>query len=126
MIKKMIISLLILMIVAVFVFSTTSFANADNFKTTPFENGNGAKGGEAVTGILGSILDIVRVAAIGIGLIMITVLAMKYMMAAPEARAEIKGSAIRYILGAVIMFGSAGILTIVEQFASTNIGKGDA
>ena len=71
----------------------------------------------------GGILAIVRIAAVGIGMIMLTVLAMKYMLAAPEARAEIKGSAIRYVLGAVLMFAAAAIMQIIDSFTKTSLGS---
>jgi hypothetical protein len=52
---------------------------------------------------------------------MLVVLAIKYMSAAPGDKAEIKKHAVVYVTGAIVLFGSAGILSIIEQFASTNI-----
>ena len=52
---------------------------------------------------------------------MIVVLAMKYMMAAPGEKAEIKKHAVVYIVGAVVLFASSGLLGIIQDFASTNI-----
>ena len=52
---------------------------------------------------------------------MLVVLAIKYMSAAPGDKADIKKHAVVYVTGAVVLFGSAGILSIIEKFASTNI-----
>ena len=48
---------------------------------------------------------------------MITVLAMKYMLAAPSEKADIKKHAIPYVVGAIIMFSVSGILSILQNFA---------
>ncbi len=91
----------------------------DNFDTSRFENHSGSAASESVKNMSGGILAVVRIAAVGIGLIMLTVLGMKYMLASPGDRAEIKGSAIRYILGAVIMFAAAALLSIIASFTET-------
>lgn len=82
-------------------------------------DGSGAK--TAATNIVGAILDIAKIIAVGVALIMLVVLAIKYMSAAPGDKAEIKKHAVVYVVGAVVLFASAGILGIIENFASTNI-----
>lgn len=67
--------------------------------------------------IAGSVVSIARVVCVGVAIIMITVLAMKYMTAAPSDRADIKKHAIPYVVGAVIMFAASGILGIIQDFA---------
>ena len=52
---------------------------------------------------------------------MLAVLAMKYMSAAPGEKATIKKHAAVYIVGAIVLFGAAGILNIIETFATKNI-----
>ena len=83
----------------------------------------GESGDDAVTGpfqkIGGAIITVARVACTGIAVIMLIVLAIKYMSAAPSDRASIKKSAVQYTVGAMIMFAAAGILTIIQKFAST-------
>ena len=48
---------------------------------------------------------------------MLTAVAIKYMSAAPGERAEIKKHAVPFVVGAVVLFASSGILTIIQQFA---------
>lgn len=70
-----------------------------------------------VTNIIGSILHITRIIGTGIALIMLTVVAMKYMISAPGDRAEIKKHAIPFVVGALVLFGSTQILGIIQKFA---------
>ena len=83
-------------------------------------DGSGAK--TAATNIVGAILDIAKIIAVGVALIMLVFIAMKYMSAAPGDKAEIKKSATIYVTGAVILFASAGILNIISEF-SNNISE---
>ena len=76
--------------------------------------------GEAVNSIeliAGTVITIAKVITTGVAIIMLIVLAMKYMLSAPEDRATIKKHAVVYIVGAVILFGATGILSIIENFA---------
>ncbi len=75
----------------------------------------------STTNIVGAILQVARIVAVGVALIMLTVLAIKYMSSAPNEKAEIKKYAVVYIVGAVVMFAASGILTIIQKFAEGNI-----
>ena len=65
-----------------------------------------------------TIIAVMRVIAVGIAIIMIIVLAIKYMLAAPGDKADIKKHSTTYIIGAVILFAVSGLLTIIQKFAS--------
>jgi len=69
--------------------------------------------------LMNQILGIVQVVAMGIAVIMLVVLAIKYISAAPSEKADIKKSMITYIVGAVLLFGATGILQIVKTFTNT-------
>lgn len=73
----------------------------------------------SVTTIAGSVISIAKVICAGIAIIMITVIAMKYMMAAPSEKADIKKHAVVYVVGAVIMFAATAILQIIQNFATS-------
>lgn len=64
-----------------------------------------------------TIIKGVRVIAMGVAITMLTVLAIKYISAAPGDKADIKKHAVVYVVGAVILFGVSGILTIIGNFA---------
>ena len=115
--------LLIIFIIAIFLISIFSnvyaLSGADitgNFTgTTDFE-------GRAKIGkLVGGILDAVRIATAGVAIIMLTVLGAKYMLSSPNDRAEIKKSATLYVVGAIVMMGASFLVTIIRDFATTNI-----
>lgn len=70
--------------------------------------------------ILKVILGVTQVIGVAIAIIMLVVLAIKYISAAPGDKAEIKKHAVVYIVGAVVLFAASGIIGLISQFA-TNI-----
>lgn len=89
------------------------YSEVSTLATTSVTNG----AVDATNNIAGSVISIAKVVCAGVAIIMITVIAMKYMMAAPSEKADIKKHAVVYIVGAVIMFAATGILTIIQNFA---------
>lgn len=73
------------------------------------------------SGILNIILGIVQVIGIAVAVIMLIVLAIKYVSAAPGDKAEIKQHAVVYVVGAVVLFGASGLLEIIKQFTGEAI-----
>lgn len=85
---------------------------------------SGDVNGEAATRagqISSTALTVIQVIGIAVAVIMLMVLGIKYMVASAADRAEIKKHAIVYVVGAIIMFGAAGIVGIIKDFA-TGIG----
>ena len=76
---------------------------------------------KSVQHIIGGVLTVVQVVGSGIAVIMLIVLAIKYISAAPSDKAEIKKHAVVYVVGAVVLFAATGIIGIVRNFASQNI-----
>ena len=69
--------------------------------------------------IIGTILDVVRIIGMGIALIMLTYVGIKFMLASPSERANIKQYSMNFIIGAFILICGVGLLTIVKEFALT-------
>lgn len=74
---------------------------------------------KSVTNVSGAVLTVARVICVGIAIIMLIVLAIKYMSSAPGDKATIKKHAVVYVVGAVVMFASSGILGIIQKFSSS-------
>ena len=72
---------------------------------------------DSMKNMLGAILTVTRTVAVGVAVIMLLVLAIKYISAAPGDKAEIKKHATVYVIGAVVLFAASGILKIIELFA---------
>lgn len=124
--RKVIKIVLIFLIIFIFsnlfinITSRASFSSIDvNFVTDGAKDSSGTA--KSVNSIVGSVLTVCQVAGSGIAVIMLIVLAIKYLTAAPSDKADIKKSAMIYIVGAVILFSASGILGIIRRFATTNI-----
>jgi len=65
--------------------------------------------------IIGVILSFIRIIAIGIAIIVITYLGIKYMSAAPNEKANIKNQLITFTIGAVLVLSATAILDKVHS-----------
>lgn len=132
MVKKLKVALIIMVaIFTISVFTSTvmgadSKINSMGWETqiTDIDTKSGTEyGADMDTGkvdsLMGKIVSVVRIIAIGVAIIMISVLAMKYLMAAPSDKADIKKHAVVYVVGAVVLFGASGILGIIIDFSKT-------
>ncbi len=73
---------------------------------------------DKVNTITATIITSIRVIGICVAIVMLLTVAMKYMTAAPGDKADIKKSAIQYVVGAMVLFGVVGILGIINKFSS--------
>ena len=71
-----------------------------------------------VNTITGTIITSIRIIGVAVAIVMLLTVAMKYMTAAPGEKADIKKSAIQYVVGAIVLFGVVGILGIINQFST--------
>lgn len=71
----------------------------------------------SVNNIVASVITIARIVGVTVAIVMILAVAMKYMSAAPGEKADIKKSAVVYVVGAIVLFAVTGILTIISKFA---------
>lgn len=79
---------------------------------------------DKVTIIMASVLDVIRLAGAAIALIIILVIGIKYAVASVGERADIKKYAMNYVIGALILFGASGILTIIQTVIKESITTG--
>jgi hypothetical protein len=123
--KKIAKNLLIAMVILIMGLSTISqvFAVSAGDITGKFNGSSGSslEGSSKVKNIVGGVLDAVRIAGAAIAIIMLSILAMKYMISSPNDRAEIKKGATVYIVGAVVMMGASALVTVIKDFAIGNI-----
>ena len=67
--------------------------------------------------MLSTVLSVVRYVGVGIAIIMLIVLAIKYMSTAPEAKAEMQKTLLPYFIGAVVLFAATSFVDIIRTFA---------
>lgn len=120
--KKILIILMCMLLITILINSTISEATSIYDKVKTMAGDTSQDSNSAVTSvkdIAGSVITIAKVVCAGVAIIMITVIAMKYMLAAPSEKADIKKHAVVYVVGAVIMFAATAILQIIQNFATS-------
>ena len=68
-------------------------------------------GGKQVAGIASAI-------GVAVAMVILIWLGIKYITASPDGKADVKKSALPYIIGAVVLFAASSILGLVATFAS--------
>lgn len=96
------------------------FAGNPNFNVD-FENSSGVpdKLNNLTNNTLGTAISIARIAGIAIAIVILMVIACRYMIASPGDRADIKKHAIPFVIGAIVLFGATGILEIIVNAAKS-------
>lgn len=120
--KKVIlrIALILLVIAMMFCIVNNLTYAADNFDFNSFEGKTAdAKITKPVNDALGAVLNVIRIVGTGIAIIILAVIAMKYMMAAPSDRADFKKGAMQYVVGAVVLFGAVNLMNILVKVIPT-------
>ena len=85
--------------------------------TIPEPNYNAAgtkgiqQGGQNIAGMA-------AVLGVAVAVAVLIWLAIKYMTAAPSDKADIKKSAVAYVIGAVLLFAASGVLALIQNFAT--------
>ena len=121
--KSKVMRIISIALIAIFAFMMLSQVTfAAKLDTSAYDREDKSGASNAVTNIIGSIINIAQIVGMGVAIIMLVVLAIQYIAAAPEGKAEIKKNATIYIVGAIILFAAAAILEIIKQFAEQNVG----
>ena len=120
---KVIKVVIVALIAALLIFSISTEVSALKFdqidEETVTKNASDTSGAAAsLNRIIGSAMTVVQVVGVGVAIIMLIVLAIKYISAAPGDKADIKKHAVVYVVGAVVLFAASGILGIVKKFAA--------
>lgn len=121
--KNVIRVLTVVMIALMLVASLVTTSNAMRFDeietNTVTDNASDNTGAaSSINNIIGSVITIVQVIGVGVAIIMLIVLAIKYISAAPGDKADIKKHAVVYVVGAIVLFAASGLLGIIKNFAS--------
>ena len=104
-----------------FSFLSTSFAS-DVFDFTQYESTTGNRDADKIAQTtMGTAINIIRIVATGTAIIMLSYMAIKYITAAPNEKAEFKKSAMIYILGAILIFAAGNILGMIANYTTANI-----
>lgn len=73
----------------------------------------------AVTKTANNIIGIVQVICYAAAVIMLVLVGVKFITASPECKAEIKKSAIQYVIGAIIVFAAGALLGVISNLSNS-------
>ena len=62
-----------------------------------------------------NLIGAIQVVGVGVAVIMLLYIAIKYLIAAPSEKADFKKTAVNYTVGAVILFAAMGILGLIQN-----------
>lgn len=116
--KKVMKIVAVLLAVAVVASLTGSVFASDGLDLNAFQGKTDTSGAkDSVTNIIGALINIIQIVGSGVAIIMLIVLAIKYISAAPGDKADIKKHAVVYVVGAIVLFAATGILQIIKNFS---------
>ena len=114
-VSKFLVSLLIITIFALIAINI-SYAT-DPADLNFFKPDSSTDAYDSATATLDATLSVIQVIGIGIAVVMLTVLGIKYMISSSSDKAEIKKHAVVYVVGAILLFAASGIVQIVKEFS---------
>lgn len=73
---------------------------------------------------ISNVLGVVTVICYAAAFILLIVLGVKWLIAAPDAKADMKKSAIVYVVGAIMVFAAGAILQVIRGLAKSTVKSG--
>lgn len=68
--------------------------------------------------VINNVIGLLQMAGSGIALIVITILGIKYILASPSEKADVKKSIMPVIIGCILLFGAVNLMAAVANFAT--------
>ena len=114
-IKKTIIFFVIIILITSFLNTVFASGFVGDFK------GESTGQEDKIKAVVSEVLGTVRLVGSGVAALILIVLGCKYMLASAGERAEIKKYATTYIIGAVVFFASASLVSLVKSFVDASL-----
>ena len=111
-----------ILVIAMMLVSTVSTVFAEGASDVLGKLTGNTDAASAVTTTANNIVGVVQVICYATAVIMLIYLGVKFITASPEAKADIKKSAIIYVIGAIIVFAAGTLLGVISNL-STNVVK---
>lgn len=113
--SKKIMKVMSVLIIMLLMFSVISPAFAYDPKSfTPEVSGTAQ---DKVIGISENLIGIVQIIGTAVAIIMLIYIGIKYVVASPQEKGELKHTALIYVIAAIFIFAAANILAVVKNFA---------
>ena len=108
-----------ILVIAMMLVSTLSAVFATGAAGVLKELNGNTGAATAVTKTANNIIGIVQVICYAAAVIMLVLVGVKFITASPEGKAEIKKSAIQYVIGAIIVFAAGALLGVISNLSNS-------
>ncbi len=123
--KKMVLVLVIMILSSFVIYCNKTFAagttmnsllKSKNMKdvSTP----DASAGQDGIIGGINSVIGLLQFAGTGISVIVVTILGIKYILASPADKADVKKSIMPIIIGCALLFAGVNIVATVMDFST--------
>ena len=85
------------------------------------DDASGYNGSAGFKNSISRVLGVVKYICYAAAVVMLVMLGVKYLTASPDGKAEIKKTAVQYVIGAVLVFAAGAILNIIQNVSTTTI-----
>jgi len=79
------------------------------------ENWDSATVEPGISSVINTAIGLIQVAGTGIAFIMITILGIKYILASPNEKADVKKQIMPLFIGCVILFASTNLVALIAK-----------
>lgn len=76
---------------------------------------------ESLGPVINTAIGLIQMVGTGLSLVMVSILGIKYMMAAPNDKAEVKKQITPMVVGCAILFASVNIVQIIANFTEETL-----
>ena len=114
----------VLCIAAILLVTLTNFVYADDPRdmstliSSMKDAGTMANTDSRIGNVINNVIGLSQMVGSGIALIVITLLGMKYILASPSEKADVKKAVMPIIIGCILLFGAVNLMAAVANFAS--------
>lgn len=122
---RIIVSMLVALILVSALSNVKSVSNP-NLDTDQFENNSQeTKVDNLFNNTATTVVAVLRIVSVAIAMVMLLVIAMRYMFSSVGDRADIKKHSVAYVTGAIILFSATQIIAILIDVASNFSSTGE-
>ena len=119
--KKTVLIFVFILIISLFIGTINVYAGdaGVNSIITAMDGTSSIKADDAGSGIattINNIIGLIQLAGTGISLIVVTLLGIKYILASPSEKADVKKQIAPILIGCLLLFGAVNLVAIIADF----------
>lgn len=117
---RKVISVLCLFTMLMFVMTNFCYADGDPIQQliTDMEGANDMSKKGNIGNVIDNVIGLLQMTGSGIALIVITILGIKYILASPSEKADVKKAIMPVIIGCILLFGAVNLVSAIFNFAA--------